>query len=81
MAARKIALAFRTPQGVEAALANGRPDAIVTIGCGAECPTVPSAVHQDWELPEPSGQPTETLDRIRDEIESRVNQLITLLCG
>jgi multimeric flavodoxin WrbA/protein-tyrosine-phosphatase len=81
MAARKIDLAFRTPQGVEAALANGRPDAIVTIGCGAERPAVPGAVHQDWELPDPSGQPAETLDRIRDEIESRVNQLITLLCG
>lgn len=81
MAAKKIDLAFLTPQSIEAALANGPPDAVVTIGCGAEGPTVPGAVHQDWDLPDPSGQPAETMDRVRDEIESRVQQLIATLCG
>jgi arsenate reductase len=81
MAEKKIDLAFRTPQGIEAALANGRPDAIVTMGCGEECPVVPGALHQEWDVPDPSGQPMETMRQARDEIESRVKQLIAALCG
>jgi multimeric flavodoxin WrbA len=81
MAEKKIDLAFRTPQGIEAALANGRPDAIVTMGCGDECPAVPGALHQEWDVPDPSGQSVEGMRPVRDEIESRVKQLITLLCG
>ena len=81
MAEKKIDLAFRTPQGIEAALANGRPDAIVTMGCGEECPVVPGALRQEWDVPDPSGQPMETMRQARDEIESRVKQLITTLCG
>jgi multimeric flavodoxin WrbA len=81
MAEKKIDLAFRTPQGIEAALASGRPDAIVTMGCGEECPLVPGALHQEWDVPDPSGQPMETVRRVRDEIESRVKELITVLCG
>ena len=82
MAAKKIDLAFLTPQGIEAALANGPPDAVVAIGGGAESPTVPGAVRLDWgDLPDPSGQPAEAMDRVRDEIESRVKQLIATLCG
>jgi multimeric flavodoxin WrbA len=81
MAEKKIDLAFRAPQGVEAALSNGRPDAIVTMGCGDECPVVPGAIHQEWDVADPSGQPMETVRRVRDEIESRVKQLITTLRG
>jgi len=81
MAEKKIDLAFRTPQGIEAALANGRPDAIVTMGGGEDCPVVPGALHREWDVPDPTGQPMETMRRVRDEIESRVKQLITTLCG
>jgi multimeric flavodoxin WrbA/protein-tyrosine-phosphatase len=81
MAEKRIDLAFRTPQGIEAALANGRPDAIVTMGCGEECPAVTAAMHQEWDVADPSGQPLETVRRVRDEIESRVRQLIATLCG
>jgi protein-tyrosine-phosphatase len=81
MAEKKIDLAFRTPQGIEAALANGRPDAIVTMGCGEECPVVPGALRQEWDVPDPSGQPIETMHQVRDEIETRVKQLIATLCG
>lgn len=81
MAEKKIDLAFRVPQGIEAALANGRPDAIVTMGCGEACPVLPGALHQEWDVADPSGQPIETVRRVRDEIESRVKQLITTLSG
>ena len=81
MAEKKIDLAFRIPQGIEAALSNGQPDAIVSIGCGEECPRVAGALHQEWDVPDPSGQPIETIRQTRDEVESRVKQLITTLCG
>jgi len=79
MAERKIDLAFRIPQSIDAALANDQPDAIVTMGCGEQCPAVPGAVHQDWAVPDPAGQPMEAMRQVRDEIESRVRQLITAL--
>ena len=81
MAEKKIDLAFRKPQGIEAALAGGQADAVVTMGCGEECPVAPGALRENWDLPDPSGQPLETLRRVRDEIESRVKQLIATLCG
>ena len=81
MAEKKIDLAFRKPQGIEAALAGGQADAVVTMGCGEECPVAPGALREDWDLPDPSGQPLETMRRVRDEIESRVKQLIATLCG
>lgn len=81
MAEKKIDLAFRKPQGIEAALAGGQADAVVTMGCGEQCPAVPGALHENWDLSDPSGQPIETMRRARDEIESLVKQLITTLCG
>ena len=81
MAERKIDLAFRIPQSVDAALANGRPDAIITMGCGEQCPAIPGALHQDWDVPDPSGQPMEAMRQARDEIEARVKHLITALTG
>ena len=34
MAEQRVDMAFRTPQNIDAALANGGPDAVVTLGCG-----------------------------------------------
>jgi multimeric flavodoxin WrbA/protein-tyrosine-phosphatase len=81
MAERKIDLAFRIPQSIEAALANGHPDVMVTMGCSEDCPVVPGALHLEWDVPDPSGQPIEAMRRVRDEIELRVKQLITTLGG
>ena len=50
---------------------------VITMGCGVEesCPAsfVPS---EDWELDDPAGQPIEKVRQIRDEIKSRVQQLL-----
>jgi protein-tyrosine-phosphatase len=81
MAERKIDLAFRIPQSIDAALANGRPDVIVTLGCAEQCPAVPGTVRQDWDVPDPASQPMEAVRQVRDEIESRVEQLIATLTG
>lgn len=76
MAEKKIDLAFLRPQSLDEALAHGRPDLVISLGGGEDCPPVPGAKRLDWALPEPSGQPQEALRRLRDEIESRVMRLI-----
>jgi arsenate reductase len=50
-------------------------DTVVTMGCGDECPYVPGRRYLDWDLPDPSGQPLETVRRTRDEIARRVEAL------
>jgi arsenate reductase len=52
-----------------------RADLAVTMGCGDACPYVPTTV-EDWELPDPAGQPLEAVRAIRDEVEARVKTLI-----
>jgi arsenate reductase len=79
MAEKKIDMAFRTPQNIEAALAGGGADAVVTMGCGEQCPMVPGALHENWDLPDPAGKPIEVMRQVRDEIEARVKQLIATL--
>jgi len=78
MAEQGVDMAFRTPRGIDAALANGAPDAIITLG-SAPCPVVPGVLRQDWDVPDPAGQPIEVMRQVRDEIEARVKQLITAL--
>jgi arsenate reductase len=54
-------------------------DAVVTMGCGDACPVYPGRRYLDWELDDPSGQPLEVVRRIRDEIDERVQQLLSSL--
>ena len=79
MAEIGIDMEFRRPQSIEAALAHGAPDTIITMGCGDRCPAVPGAQRQDWDLPDPAGKPIEVMRQARDEIEARVKQLIATL--
>lgn len=50
---------------------------LVTMGCGDECPYVPGARREDWQLQDPKGQSIEVVRQIRDEILKRVEDLIT----
>jgi arsenate reductase len=50
---------------------------LVTMGCGDECPYVPGARREDWPLQDPKGQPIEVVRQIREEIERRVDDLIS----
>ena len=54
-------------------------DAVVTMGCGDECPVVPGKRYLDWDLPDPSGRPLAEVRPIRDEIGDRVRGLLTEL--
>jgi arsenate reductase (thioredoxin) len=49
---------------------------MVTMGCGEDCPYVPGLRVEDWALDDPKGKPAAEVRRIRDEIRSRVKELI-----
>ena len=54
-------------------------DVVVTMGCGDACPIYPGKRYEDWTLDDPAGQDLDTVRRIRDEIDGRVQTLITEL--
>ena len=54
-------------------------DVIVSMGCGDACPIFPGKRYEDWDLPDPSGQPIETVREIRDDVRARVEALIASL--
>ena len=54
-------------------------DVVVTMGCGDACPIYPGKRYEDWELDDPAGQDLETVWRIRDELDRRVQKLISEL--
>jgi protein-tyrosine-phosphatase len=54
-------------------------DVVVTMGCGDRCPVLPGRCYENWQLPNPAGQPVELVRPIRDAIEGRVRQLVVQL--
>jgi len=54
-------------------------DVVITMGCGDVCPIFPGKRYEDWELDDPAGQGIEAVRPIRDEIRSRVEQLVSEL--
>ena len=60
-------------------LPEGRLDAIVSMGCGDACPTVPTDRRIEWDIPDPKHLPLEEFRTIRDQIETRVKEIISEL--
>jgi protein-tyrosine-phosphatase len=54
-------------------------DVVITMGCGDACPIYPGKKYADWELDDPAGQDLDTVRRIRDELDERVQMLIAEL--
>ena len=73
-----IDLSNRQPQKLTNELAQ-QADLVVTMGCGDSCPHIPGKRYIDWDLPDPRGQPVETVRAIRDEIAEHVAQLLAEL--
>ncbi|MBC2716072.1 MAG: flavin reductase [Desulfobacteraceae bacterium] len=71
-----IDVAFRNPRSIDDVVSVTKPDMIITMGCGEECPFIPGVEYEDWDLPDPSGKPIEFVRDVRDEIEKRVKHLI-----
>ena len=59
-----------TPDGVQQA------DVVVTMGCGETCPVFPGTRYEDWPLDDPKGQDVDTVRRIVDEVDARVQELL-----
>jgi arsenate reductase len=51
-------------------------DVVITMGCGDACPIYPGKRYEDWELEDPDEKDLETVRRIRDEIDRRVQRLL-----
>ena len=75
MRERGIDLSGSTPQKLTPELAHGAA-VLVTMGCGDRCPFGPGARVEDWPLEDPKGQPPAIVNRIRDDIASRVADLV-----
>lgn len=54
-------------------------DVVITMGCGDACPIYAGKRYEDWELDDPADQDAETVRRIRDEIDGRVQALVEQL--
>jgi arsenate reductase len=54
-------------------------DVVITMGCGDTCPILPGTLYLDWALADPAGQGIEAVRPIRDEIKTRVQNLISEL--
>ena len=54
-------------------------DVVITMGCGDACPFFPGKRYEDWKLDDPAGRGVEGVRPIRDEIKTRIQQLITEL--
>jgi arsenate reductase len=54
-------------------------DVVITMGCGDTCPVFPGKRYEDWDLPDPAGQPIEVVRQVRDEIGTRVRDLLAEL--
>jgi arsenate reductase (thioredoxin) len=54
-------------------------DVVITMGCGDACPIYPGKRYEDWTLNDPAGRELDTVRRIRDEIDARVQKLISEL--
>src|SRR2546430_1193059 len=51
-------------------------DVVITMGCGDACPVYPGKKYEDWEVDDPARRELETVRRIRDELDGRVQKLI-----
>ncbi len=56
-------------------------DVVITMGCGDACPIYPGKRYEDWTVDDPAGQDLETVRRIRDDIDGRVQKLIDDVLG
>ena len=58
---------------------EGEFDAVITMGCGDNCPWVPAKRREDWALPDPRDMDDDGYRVVRDEISARVRSLLASL--
>lgn len=58
---------------------EGDFDAVITMGCGDNCPWVPANLREDWGLADPKNMDDDNYRVVRDEISARVKHLLDSL--
>lgn len=82
-----VAIAVMAERGIDLMADGAQPklldddavvasDVIITMGCGDTCPIFLGKRYEDWVLDDPAGQDLDTVRRIRDEIDYRVQALV-----
>jgi len=51
-------------------------DVVITMGCGETCPVAPGKRYEDWLIDDPKDQNLDTVRRIVDDIDARVQTLL-----
>jgi protein-tyrosine-phosphatase len=77
MREKGIDIAYRKPKSIEGISRFGKPDLIISMGCEDACPFFPGVPNKEWNLEDPAGKPISFMRKTRDEIENRVNDLIS----
>ena len=54
-------------------------DVVITMGCGDACPIYPGKRYEDWDLKDPADLDLAGVREVRNDIESRINTLLTEL--
>ena len=63
-------------------LPEGDFEAVVTMGCGDSCPSIPARLREDWQIPDPKAMEPERFDQVRDLIRAQVADLLKRVgCG
>jgi arsenate reductase len=77
MAEAGMSLEGRRPRLLTPALAASA-DRIITMGCGVGAERCPAGTYitEDWQLPDPAGQPIEVVREVRDAVRQRVTALV-----
>lgn len=57
-------------------LPSGPWDAVITMGCGDACPSLPARLREDWAIPDPHAMTPESFRTVRNEIRDRVAELL-----
>jgi protein-tyrosine-phosphatase len=76
MLEKGIDISSNTPKILDDAAVQAS-DVVITMGCGDTCKYYPGKRYEDWQLDDPAGQGIEAVRVIRDEIENRVQQLLS----
>ena len=58
---------------------DGEFDAVITMGCGDNCPWIPAKRREDWGLPDPRDMDDDGYRAVRDDIGRRVQALLASL--
>ena len=55
---------------------DGPFDAVITMGCGEECPWIPAKHHRDWAIPDPRNLEGDEFLQVRNIVRDNVHALI-----